>query len=309
MVVFTDLHIHNYKRFDTNGSRLKNCLEVLELMFAEADKQEDKTILFAGDLFDSHKVLPIRVINETVFLLKTLFEQHPGVIFVAISGNHDMGAKSLYGRKQVTSLDFLADAFPNRFFLIDNGYLDIDDHNRIHGLPYYDDGSDFKKALEDLQPVPGKFNILLIHQTPDGTELPVHADFRIGDLFAKYDHVFCGHIHKRQELTDSFTIVGTPLHRDFGDAGQEKGYYTYNLPDLTFHSTRGRWPEFEYNAEALPEGEEQSTYTQERREAPEAINTLTQDYGTNIDENIGAYLREVESYTEELFKIGLELCK
>jgi DNA repair exonuclease SbcCD nuclease subunit len=259
IIAFSDLHIHNYKKNDDNGSRLENCLRVLDIVFEAAT---DGVILFAGDLYDSQQRIPTVVVNATVARFKQLFDKYPETTFYAISGNHDHATQNFFNNKAVSALEHLDKLF-DRFVLLDNETVTIDDIT-IGGIPYYQDKAEFDKANEAMQQ---KFvsqlniRILMIHQTPSGLGNP-NIPYDLTPQEVKYASlVLCGHIHSRQQITEEFLVVGSPIHRDMGDVGTDKGYYiiTPNENKLLagfvglntkFISLNGKFPTFSYE---LPE--------------------------------------------------------
>lgn len=239
-LIFSDLHIHNYKKFDKNGSRLTNCLKVLGDVFHIAHLNNIEHILFSGDLFDSQTNLPVLVINETVKTFTSLFELYPKIRFIAISGNHDNTSDI----QNKSALLYLNEIFIN-FKLIDDDFFYFYGQNlTVWGIPYHSQINAFKSKLNDI---PDKQDtILLIHQTPQEiSNKHIPSDISI-DLFSQFKMVFCGHIHKPEILKDNFIMVGSPLHRDRGDMGDKKGYWIYNtqFPKIaSFFELKG-YPKF-----------------------------------------------------------------
>ena len=45
-IVFSDYHLHDYRQFNTDGKRLKNCIKVLYDIAEFANKNNIKYILF-----------------------------------------------------------------------------------------------------------------------------------------------------------------------------------------------------------------------------------------------------------------------
>ena len=70
--------------------------------------------------------------------------------------------------------------------------------------------------------------ILIMHQTVGFPMVPDDIDPR-HPLFDSFDMVFNGHIHQYSKVNARFINVGTPIHRDAGDIGQEKGYLIYDI--------------------------------------------------------------------------------
>jgi len=253
-LIFTDLHLHNYKQFDHSGSRLQYGLDCLAYMFEVADANGIKIILFGGDLYDNPGLLPTSVVNKTIDTFKKLFARYPDIEFIAITGNHDFATKNLWERPGVSALEHLDNLF-ERFSLIDNSHV-IRGEAMIHGIPYYEYPEHYSEALKktnflaDLHQENHK-QILLIHQTPSGLGNPnIPVDTEVLDpMYQPFDRVYCGHIHfEHRDLAENFTLVGTAMHRDLSDAGQEKGFLVMNLnkPEkgYNFISTAGLFPEF-----------------------------------------------------------------
>lgn len=247
-LVFSDLHIHNYKRFDDNGSRLDATFECLGLMFDYAAKKGSRHILFAGDLYDQQRALPHAVVNGTIRAFTYLFDLYPEMQFYAISGNHDMATKNLIHKQAVSALEHLAEIFDN-FHLLDNRSASIADNIRVHGIPYYDYKGDYEAALNQTIARLADYeciDILLIHQTPNyGNPMIAHDVEPWDNIYDYFDVTFCGHIHKPVDIRDGWYIVGSPMHRDAGDIGDSKRVLLYDTEaGITEISMAGVFPEF-----------------------------------------------------------------
>ena len=248
-IATADLHIHSYSKFNEDGRRLKNCLKVLKYLFAIADKADANYILFAGDLFDSQKALPIEVINETVRTFKELFEKYKDVSFISISGNHDYGNKRVIGGKVISSCDFLDQVF-DRFILLDDGInKELPEigtgraNYSVVGVSDYYHAEDFYKMVEDAEDA----DLLMVHCTAMG-----YSDF-FGSIdpkhecFKRFPLVISGDIHKSKWLAKNFLMLGSPLHRDSGDIGEDKGIWVFDTEDIKapdFISLNERLPTF-----------------------------------------------------------------
>lgn len=244
-LVFSDLHIHNYKKFDDNGSRLLNCLKVLLDIFHYAAENDIEHILFCGDLFDQQKSLPTEVINKTIDVFSDLFETYPKIQFITISGNHDHSSKNTLNHEAITALSHLDKIF-HKFHLIDDKNYQIDSNEgriEILGVPYYSHKEHFLEMVPK-NAVSCKRQLLMIHQTPQHSNDMIPFDCRAED-FENFDFVFCGHIHKHERLTRNFVIVGSPLHRDLGDEGLEKGFLVYDSEVNDFLKINLDYPKFE----------------------------------------------------------------
>lgn len=251
--IFSDIHIHNYKKFNKENKRLWNCIKALHQVVNECYDKGIRYILFAGDLYNTPKGLPPVVVNVIIEAFKSIFKDYPDLKFIAISGNHDQPNNNLLGSVGNTALLHLEDVF-NNFILLDYKTYQIKKHKiNIVGIPYYQYPEDYNNVLErlaDQDCYEDAINILLIHQTPTGisnTNIP--ADFNPENkIYKKFDMVFCGHIHKHEKLTDNVIVVGSPIHRDLSDVGEKKGYLIYDTETkkCKFKRLKG-FPEFSRN--------------------------------------------------------------
>lgn len=318
-IIFSDWHIHNYKSHSKNVNRLENCLNVLEDLGSFCDKHDIEIILFAGDTFDTHKALLTEVINATAEAFTKFFTERPQVKFYAITGNHDQNQKNLLDKPTISAIKHLATFFPDNYFILDNDVAEVAEGVYVAGIPYYEYAEHFQTKLMEItdkvRALEG-MKYLLIHQTPAGigNELIPTECTPEDALFEEYDRVFCGHIHKRQDLTDTFHIVGSPIHRDMSDVGEQKGFYVMNLYNAKKKFVYlQNYPEFSVKYEDEV-GEED--YTREdtflvvkpRFETAQAISDVNvEDFSTNLEASqlVQNYWKEVDGKDEELLNIGL----
>ncbi len=321
-VVFSDIHIHDYRQFNTDGNRLKNCIKVL-FDIGEFCKQYDiKIILFSGDLYDTQKALLTEVVNETVDAFVKFSELYPDIVIYAISGNHDHSTKNLIGKEAVSALKHIHSIVPHTFRLIDDQTVEILDGVYLHGIPYYEYPEHFDIKLSEAHLIvnempDAEFKYLMIHQTPKGlgnAMIPYDCN-PVDDRFAGYSHVFCGHIHARQNLASNFTLVGSPIHRDLGDAGQKKGFLVMNLlkPEKGYvFRYLADYPEFverfedEVTEQDLVSGDFIST--KPRIDAVQLAEVAqVENFNTSLKdaELLKNYWKEVDGKDEELLKVGL----
>lgn len=318
-LVFSDLHIHNYKEFSVDDSRLDNCLDVIRLAYSHCKKHDIKLILFGGDLYHNQKLLPTKAVNKTLEIFKSCIEDNPDVLFVAITGNHDLATKNLVSSPGESALSHLQTVFPENFKLIDNATLDTGAGVSIHGIPYYEYKEDFeaalKEAVKSADANQDGVNILMVHQTPDklGNDL-IPCDLEVDDpRFQRFDYVYCGHIHNRAQLSDNFLLVGNPQHKDASDEGKEKGFILTDLEfpnDWRLVSTKGRYPEYvSVDVGDVPEGG-----TDYFMEKPAPIESKEDDldttkFNTSLEDSsiVRSYWEEVDGKDEDRLKIGLKL--
>jgi DNA repair exonuclease SbcCD nuclease subunit len=253
-VVFSDLHAHSYKAHnDDEDKRLANCLKVLNVVFNYANKNGICYIIFCGDLYDRQQTLPTKVVNGVLKRFKELFDRYPDIWFLAISGNHDHATRNTIERPAVTALQHLADVFP-KFVLLDNEHATLYRETnvpsvRLHGVPYYEIPQHVEQAVQcRVTFEDGLKEILLCHQTPKGL-LPDIVQYDVdpaNEVFDRFDFIMSGHIHTGGRLSDKWLSLCSPLHRDKGDEGQERGFYVIDLENPTtsvrFISTNSKFP-------------------------------------------------------------------
>lgn len=314
----TDLHVHNFKKFDVDGSRLKNTLNVLERVFSFSNKNRIGYVLFSGDLFDQQKVLPTAVVNEVTKMFKYLFDTYPNITFVAITGNHDQATINLDGKPAVSALRYLATSFSN-FMLLDDDVYMLPDGTLLCGIPYYEHSEHFKAALQRMNDSVEEWSaenrILMIHQTPSGLKgrysmIPVDIEHD-SPLFNPYGLVLCGHIHVKHEL-GKVLVGGSPIQKDFSDAGDDKGYWVIDTitGDYRFRSLNKFYPKFVRVREGSVPDAEKCDYV----EIVPAVKSVDADEQEHIEmyktdntpkELLTNFWQEVDGKDEELLKVGL----
>src|SRR5665647_2501733 len=119
-LIFSDLHVHNYKNFNEDGRRLKNGIAFLDYIFKLANANGIKLILMPGDLFNNMQIMATKAVNAVAVCLKTNFYLYPDIELIAVSGNHDMAEVNLIDKPAESALEYLQAIFP-QFCLFDNG--------------------------------------------------------------------------------------------------------------------------------------------------------------------------------------------
>jgi len=325
-LVFSDLHVHNYKQFNPNFSRIDNAVNMIEYVFKFAAKNEIELILFTGDLCDQFANVSVVVINRIINKFDECFNTYENIEFLAIPGNHDFATKSTAQTPGLSIMDELA-ARPtgglfSNFSLLNGTYISIEDGFSIMGIPFYENIDDFWQTYdENIDHMIHKDNMfLMMHQMvwPENTIVP--DDVNINDNRLKqFKWIFNGHVHHKGIHGNNFMNVGSPLHRDASDVGTRKGIWVVDLtpgPDTMpkFWDTTDRNPQFirkaydepvsdwdkeQYIIWYHPEGKKKKN----RGEVDSAkFNTKLspQDLVTN-------YCKEVAPDDEDLLKVGLKL--
>jgi DNA repair exonuclease SbcCD nuclease subunit len=329
VTIFSDLHIHDYKQYNNGGNRLTNCLDALEKMCKFSIDNGITTMLFGGDLFDTQKVLFVEVVNKTIERFIKIFSNYPELKIYAITGNHDQSSKSLIDSPAVSALDHLASIFPDNFIVVDNAVQEIAKGIVVVGIPYFEFKEHFQKRLQKLAETTAAIKAgmeeeglepkayLLIHQTARGNGnamIPYDTD-PTDEVYKIFDHVYCGHIHNREELTAGFTNIGSPMHRDLGDAGMQKGFYVRNLakPEKghKFIYLSG-FPEFVVRKEGEAQGETDEAnfvVVEPDYDALAAASTANvEEFNTSLENKdlLTNFWKHADGKDKELLSIGLE---
>jgi DNA repair exonuclease SbcCD nuclease subunit len=243
----------------------------------------------------------------------------------AISGNHDHATKNLIGNEAVSALSHLAQAFPDNFFLIDNGVAEVEIGVYVCGIPYYEYKKHFDDMLDEcvegLKDLPeDSEKYLMIHQTSKGM-IPALAEYEADPEDPRYDnfnHVFAGHIHIHKELSPGFVSVGSPIHKDASDVGYTKGFLVMDLSKPSDGFKRVPlvgYPEFVRQGSDGAENASDGDYVIEspaRLARPESLDTDTLE-NFNVDlpdvEILTNYWNEVDGEDKDLLETGLKFIK
>lgn len=231
-LAFSDIHIHKFRNFNIDNSRLEASLAALREIIQKGIKNK-VPILFSGDLFHNPKEVENETLSKTFKVFTDIKVRYN---FIAISGNHDMSEKNTLKHTSPSYLDSFAHL--EGFQKLDNGFRSTENLN-IWGIPYMNNDKDLAKKIEEIRPKAlrhkkdGKLNILLLHsdapgaKTPEGIQIneTEHIPLGMDKFFKEWDLVLFGHIHLPQKLSKRCYMLGSPIHQNMGDAGNEMGYW------------------------------------------------------------------------------------
>lgn len=222
IAIFADLHAHDHAPFahDAAGfnSRLRDTCDTLSDIDAAARKRGCGSIICAGDLFHSRKRISVDVHALVCEALTSMLPVH------AIAGNHDlsMDERTCW----LTGLPLSAYLRP--------ALVEIDGWS-VKMIPWCDTDeavTDALKAKADFYV--GHFGVAGSKVGPNGFEIPGHVS-REALRRPKNTWLFLGHYHRPQNLDDRTMYVGSALHIDRSDAGDEKRFVVLH-PDNTVES-------------------------------------------------------------------------
>lgn len=296
MVIFSDLHAHNFLAYSED--RLGIMKNVLAEILQKA-RDTDKIVLFCGDITHKHGYIP-----TTVFLaLHEVIASFPDVMIYAISGNHDHATKNYLTSVAVSSIDVFSKSLPN-FKNIDFKITEIGGYHVV-GVPYFHDNADFYRLLATVNTSPSIFEqpqktILLAHQTPVGifnSFIPADVDIN-HEYMQKFDYVFFGHIHRYQDFGNNRFMVGNPMVQDDSDIGNPKGYLELVDGVVTQHIIKT-----ELDSTLLDAKKDFKVMSSEKK----AVATIDPDfYSDNILDKYNAFCKAA-ALSESLINVGKTL--
>jgi DNA repair exonuclease SbcCD nuclease subunit len=227
MLLFTDLHLNNFREFSTVledglNSRLVDQLRVVRQIWDIIDATNTKNVFFLGDLIDGSDGLPKVVCGAAWAMVRVL--SHKAHLFI-LAGNHD-----LFGGMPVLSA---VKDMSNVTIITRPTMLEIEDH-RVDLIPW---GGDFPKKKGD---------VLLGHLPVRGAVLNnfgVLADFgHFPDELSGYRHVFLGHFHEFQEIpvegADYAGYIGSVIQVHRGSYPSRRGVVLFSHGRVNFVGLR-----------------------------------------------------------------------
>lgn len=249
-IIFSDLHLENWKQHNEGQRRLKNGLDVLKRIKLIC-KVHKAPALFAGDLFNKEKHLTNFLIEETFPYLYKIWGSGKFETY-AITGNHDQSQQNLIDNQSPSYVKSLSKVFKGLHCLDFKSY-DFGDWE-LYGVPYLTHDLGLVDYINNLDIDPGKVNILMLHTTmpnvrdTDGREMVSHLPTNeFEKAVGRFDIVFSGHIHKPMQFGVGKTTivqVGAPQQQRFTDRNCEMGYWIlYNNFEVEFKAFKD-YPKF-----------------------------------------------------------------
>lgn len=222
-----DVQLHNHSSFGSLlpsgfSNRLQDGIDALDQILAGAKVGD--TIIVLGDVFETQRAVDTSVMYAFSGWVERVVSKKVSLVLVA--GNHDHYSRS-------GSIHAL------RPFELHPGVTVISDHdtllldkNEFVFFAYTDDTDALKGRINAVAARPvskharGRF--LCIHQGVSGALLAssvFEGTLGLEDLHQdKFDHVFLGHFHKPQSLSDSVTYLGSPYQVTSEEAGDVKRF-------------------------------------------------------------------------------------
>lgn len=232
-VIFSDLHINKYTKYNQGDRRTKNALDVLKNIHL-VTKRYKAVSLFLGDLMHKEKNITNELLSKTLPYFSKLWGSGKFKTY-AITGNHDQSSFNTRENTSPSYIKTLSETFPG-MICMDFRKEEFDDWD-LYGIPYLthdlgliDTIKEFGKKLN-----PQKVNILMLHTTMpnarDTDNRVIKSTVGEGEFeraIAKFDIVFCGHIHRPETyniIKTTIVQVGAPQQQRATDRNCEMGYW------------------------------------------------------------------------------------
>lgn len=203
-------------------SNLKDSQALLDYVLKLAIEQEVDVVEFLGDLFHTHAVMRVEVVD----FWKKNFQKIKDAQFNCrvLVGNHDQpGSKE---KEQVmNALNIFEDSVE------EGGWRTIINKPKVMDgiayIPYMSDKNAFLKASAELYDQ-GATKLLVAHQTFTGAKYDngFFAEDGIEPDLVSQDAIISGHIHKSQQI-GKCEYPGTAKWDTMSDANQNKGLTVY----------------------------------------------------------------------------------
>jgi DNA repair exonuclease SbcCD nuclease subunit len=229
LAVVGDLHLghspSNLARFDnifeSQQRFFKDCL------IPELKKQGITDILFTGDVFDQRRRIDVKIMQYVEGLFENDLKDFNCIV---LEGNHDAYLKDdlsitslslIWNKKNVKVINkFTPMTFGKKKTLI---------------VPWLTSALE-KQFLDNLGKIKLKYDYVFGHFEICGFvyEAGVVAVNGLNpiDLFDNFKNTISGHFHTRSEKESdghSINYVGTPYQLTFGDIGEEKGFWIFDM--------------------------------------------------------------------------------
>ena len=221
VLIFSDLHAHNYQEFSELNefgisNRLQSQLDTLQDLRSCAVENKADVTLFGGDLLHLKNFADSQVLKHTVEHLAALADVAP--IYLC-AGNHDYKS---WNRDPV--LLEMASGLLQEIYMVD--VAELEDNWNLFVFHY-------QRNVETIQEVVRHWkksdkSIGLFHQDIIGSQyggIINEKGLDAKELAEKFAWAFVGHFHQPQRYCDNVISIGAPLAHNFSDANISHGWW------------------------------------------------------------------------------------
>ncbi len=230
---FSDTHLgfNDLDKVGPNGVNLReqDFYDSFKFVIDQALKIKPDLLIHSGDFF--HRPSPPN--RPMIFALEQLNRLAAANIpIVIIAGNHET-PKTIYTSPILKAFNTINGVYP----VFGQGYQMADFGELIvHGLPHINDERVLLEEMDKIEPVPGKFNIILLHTSIGKRYImeefgeQLYPPERL-ELLNKFDYVALGHWHNFQKVNilEKAWYAGSTERMSDTEAEKDKGFCMLNL--------------------------------------------------------------------------------
>ncbi len=230
---FSDTHLgyHELDKLSPSGINLReqDVYDAFQKVVDAALEIQPDLILHSGDFF--HRPSPAN--RPMIFGLEQLARlSEANIPIVVIAGNHET-PKTIFTSPILKAFQTIPNVFP----IFSQKYETFEFGNLVvHGVPHINDDVLELEEMDKIQPVEGKFNIILLHTSIGKTFMmdeygeKLYPPERL-DLLNKFDYVALGHWHNFQKVgkLDTAWYSGSTERMSEAEAKSEKGFCLIEL--------------------------------------------------------------------------------
>ena len=230
---FSDTHL-GYQAYDVVNAagintREQDVYDAFERVVDRVLELRPDVVIHSGDFF--HRPSPSnRALTFGLEQLRRICDAHIPVVIIA--GNHET-PKTIYNSpilRAFRSLDCVYPFFGDQWEYFENEQL------AIHGVPHINDRRLLFAELERLQPVAGKYNILLLHTSLGKRYLMDEYGEQIFPpefeaKLAEFNYIALGHWHNHQQISlhPNAWYAGSTERLSDTEIGSEKGFILLDI--------------------------------------------------------------------------------
>ena len=275
LIVFSDLHLHDWKNHNDNQKRTAAHINILLSLWKDG-LEKGCPILFGGDLIHKGSEVSMYLLDalvSTFTVMQAMKVQAKNetpewdwdiIKIYAIDGNHDQDTANRPGNRAHNIITILGALFPDVIMNIAGLTYPIAwGKYRIWGIPFlrYNDG--LEESINILRGIiHGDFiNILMIHTVLPGSTDTDDREIAeqgkpmgsLADMFDGFDLILCGHIHKHYYFGGGIYNIGAPIQQRLTDMGSRMGWLLVGKDaEIVTKITPANLPEFKFYKDGEP---------------------------------------------------------
>jgi len=205
-------------------ANLEESKKLIDFVIKTAQENEIPCVEFLGDLFHTHAVIRVEVLDfwKTAFLKL----HYAKLNTIALVGNHDQpGSKEK--EQLMNAMTVFTDSMPGLTVIDSPCNIDHDGLYIASYMPYMSNLNDFVNASKGLYDQ-GSTKLLICHQTFKGAEYSngFSTEDGVGPDLVAQESIISGHIHMEQQVGKAF-YPGTARWDTMASANLTKGIWIF----------------------------------------------------------------------------------